>query len=80
MKTVNTSTAIQELKALFIADLKKRCPLVPDFATCSPKFSDKTTNKLTQSVSEYVRLRGHFIERTGNTGRLVDDRKAYWIR
>lgn len=69
--------AIKRLKQLFLSDLKAHCPLVPEFALCTPDFKDTSTNKLTQCVFEYVRLRGHFIERTGNTGRLVDDRKTY---
>ena len=77
MNTVNISTALQELKALFIADLKKRCPLVPEFALCVPKYNDKTTNGLTKCVADYIRLSGCFVERTGNEGRVIDDRQTY---
>ena len=76
MKTVNTSTALQELKALFITDLKKHCPLVPDFAICVPKYNDSTTNGLTKCVADYIRLSGCFVERTGNEGRVIDDRQT----
>jgi hypothetical protein len=69
--------AIKQLKALFIADLKKRCPLVPDFALCTPDYKDTTSNGLTRCVIDYIKLLGYHVERTGNEGRVIDSRQTY---
>jgi hypothetical protein len=68
--------AIKQLKALFIDDLKKRCPSLPDIAVYAPSFNDKTSNGLTKCVIDFLRLSGYFVERTGNEGRVIDNRQT----
>ena len=70
-----SKNAINQLKNLFIADKKKRFPNVPDFAIVAPEYKDTSTNGLTKCVYDHLALNGYFVERTGNEGRIIDDRK-----
>lgn len=73
----NSKIAINYLKSLFVQDLKTRLPNVPSFAIVAPEYKDTSTSGLSKCVYDYVRLRGYFIERSSNEGRIIDDRKTY---
>jgi len=68
--------AIKQLKTLYIKDKRSRFPNVPDMAIVAPEYSDKKTNGLTKCVYDYVALMGYFVERTGNEGRVIDNRQT----
>jgi hypothetical protein len=67
--------ALQRLKELKIKDSQEKYPSVPDYAVPVPKYSDKSANGLTKCVIDWLLLSGHFAERTGNQGRVIDQRK-----
>jgi len=68
--------AFKQLKNLFTIDQIKRFPNVPDNARFTPVYSDRKTNSLTKCVIDYIRLSGYFVERSGNEGRVIDNRKT----
>lgn len=70
-------TALDLLKQLKLDQLKKEYPSVPEYALPKPDYSDKNANALTKAVIEFLILSGHFAERTGNEGRMIDNRKTY---
>ena len=67
--------AFKHLKSLFTIDQIKRFPTVPDNARFTPAYSDRKTNSLTKCVIDYIRLSGYFVERSGNEGRIIDNRE-----
>src|SRR3989304_2461140 len=46
---------------------------VPNFAIPKSKFSDKTSNGLTQCILTWLRLQGHYATRINTTGRKLKD-------
>lgn len=68
--------SFKQLKELYLSDQRKRFPSVPEHGRCIPTYSDKTTNGLTKCIIDYIRLRGFFIERTGNEGRIIDNNRV----
>lgn len=68
------SEEVKMLENMADADAKRRFPNVPYLAPRT--YSDKTTNELSKCVIDFLRLKGHHCERTGNEGRLIDNRKA----
>lgn len=68
------SKAILFLEKLALDAAKKRYPNVPYLA---PRvYRDDSANELTKCVVDFLKLEGHFCERTGNEGRVIDHRKA----
>ena len=68
--------AIDKLKELYLTANKKKYPSIPDFARCTPNYSDKTANGLTKSIIDFINLTGYQAERISNTGRQLDNRKT----
>jgi hypothetical protein len=70
-------TPLQTLKQLKQEEQRKLYPNVPDHGMKPVKYEDKTANGLTKCILDFLNLSGHFAERTGNEGRVIDGRKAY---
>lgn len=70
------SEAFDELIRLYLEEHRKKYPAIPDSYRAIPKFEDKTTNGLTKCIITFLRLKGHHVERTGNEGRIVDNRQT----
>ena len=70
------SLAVKLLEGLANEAVKRRFPATPEKYLCPRKYSDKNTNELTKCVIDFLRLKGHFVERTGNEGRVIDNRKV----
>lgn len=62
------NAAIAELKQLYLKDHRERYPSLPEAARFAPQYSDKTANKLTTCITDYLRLKGAFASRVNNTG------------
>jgi len=69
------SAAFAELRELFLIENRRKYPAIPDNYRVVPKFEDKTTNGLTRCVLTFLKLKCHHCERTGNEGRIIDDRQ-----
>ncbi|GAB2784468.1 hypothetical protein GCM10027275_30840 [Rhabdobacter roseus] len=54
-----------------------RHPSLPQHALPKAKFSDRTTNGLTNAVITYIRLLGGQAERISVEGRVIDRRKTF---
>ena len=70
-------TPLDKLKQLLREEQLRKYPSVPENYHRAIKLTDKTANGLTKCVSEYLRLKGYWCERTGNEGRVIDTRKTY---
>jgi hypothetical protein len=70
-------TALEKLRQLKLAKTKEMYPNVPDIALPKTEYNDRSANGLTRCVLDYLLLSGHFCERTGNEGRVIDGRKTY---
>jgi hypothetical protein len=68
---------IEILKQLKLAKTKELYPNVPDIALPKIEYNDRSANGLTKCVLDFLLLSGHFCERTGNEGRVIDGRKTY---
>jgi len=69
--------AIDRLRQLKIAKTREMCPNVPEIALPKTEYNDRSANGLTKCVLDFLNLSGHFAERTGNEGRVIDGRKTY---
>jgi hypothetical protein len=68
------SIAVKMLEELSTNEAKRRYPTVPYLA---PRiYKDNSTNELTKCVVDFLRLKGHHCERSGNEGRIIDNRKV----
>jgi len=65
--------AVKHLKELHLEAQKRKYDL-PYYS--SPDFSATTTNGLTKCVLAFLKLKNHFVERSGNEGRVIDNRKT----
>jgi hypothetical protein len=74
---VTQKESFNQLRQLFLIENRIKFPNVPEAYRAVPSYKDSNTNGLTRCVMDYVRLRGYFIERTGNTGRQINDQKTY---
>ena len=63
--------AIEHLKALALAEIKKKHPTVPKHALPRPKYSDRTANGLTKCIIDYINLIGGIAERRNSMGRYL---------
>lgn len=66
------SPELKALNDLAYEDLKKRFTILPVHALPKPKYSDKTANKLTSAIVDFINLKGGFAERISNTGRYIE--------
>jgi hypothetical protein len=73
--TFSERSAITHLKELHLQDSRLKHPELPYYS--SPPFSATKTNSLTKIVQHFLRLKGHHCERTGNEGRVIDQRQTY---
>ena len=69
------SNSIIYLEEIALLAAKKRYPNVPYLAPRT--YRDDTTNSLTKCVVDFLKLEGLFCERTGNEGRVIDNRKQF---
>jgi hypothetical protein len=70
-------SSLEQLRQLKLAKTREMYPNVPDIALPKTEYNDKSANGLTRCVLDYLLLSGHFCERTGNEGRVIDGRKTY---
>jgi len=70
----NKDKAFAELSDLFLKENIHKYPSLP-YRTI-PKWNDKTTNGLTRCIIDFLRLSGYHAERTGNEGRVIDNRQT----
>lgn len=63
--------AIEHLKALVLAETRKKHPIVPEHALPGPKYSDRTANGLTKCIIDYINLIGGIAERRNSMGRYL---------
>lgn len=75
-KPTSAPKALDILKELYLTANKKKYPSIPDFARCTPKYTDKTANGLTKCIIDFLNLTGAQAERISNTGRQLDKRKT----
>ncbi|MEO8236082.1 MAG: hypothetical protein ABI549_11755 [Flavobacterium sp.] len=68
------SEAIKALEQLAFENLKVKFPSFP--FPPKPKYNDTSTNQLTKSVIDYIRLSGGQAERVNSTGFMKDSRKT----
>jgi hypothetical protein len=68
---------LEHLRQLKLAKTKEMYPNVPDIALPKIEYNDRSANGLTKMVLDFLLLSGHFCERTGNEGRVIDGRKTY---
>lgn len=69
-------TALQLLTELAKQYQVEKYPTIPAQCLGVVKYNDKTTNGLTKCVMKYLTLKGYFVERTGNEGRVIDNRQT----
>jgi len=67
---------IKSLKSLSLLELRKKHPNVPDYAIPTPRYTDRTSNGLTECVIDWVNFNGFQAERINSTGRHLDSRKT----
>lgn len=66
---------LKELRQLALAESRRKHPTLPESARYVKFYTDKTANGLTRAIIDFCRLNGHFAERTGCTGRFIDQSK-----
>ncbi len=71
------SEEVKELEQLYTDYLASKYDKTPPFAIPKPKFRDDTTNGLTKCITAYCKIKGIFIERVANMGRMVGNK---WIK
>jgi hypothetical protein len=69
--------ALDKLKELHLAKQIKDYPTYPVNYIGPYKHKPNSTNGLTRCVEDFINLSGYFCERTGNEGRVIDNRKTY---
>ncbi len=75
MTKIHTISGLKKL-AESSASHKKEKYNVPEHAIPKTKYSDRTSNQLTKCIIDWCLLNGHFAERTGNEGRIIDQRQT----
>jgi hypothetical protein len=75
--SIDSIDAIKQLKALYLENNRRRFPSLPDAARVVPAYTDKNTKGLTKCITDYVRLKGYHLERTGCEGRILDQRQTF---
>jgi len=64
---------IQQLKAAYLEENRRKFPNLPQYARVCPKYTDKTANGLTKMILDFLRLYRHQAERIAVTGRYLDN-------
>jgi len=76
--TVNqVISAVKQLKSLHLAAQRIKFPHMPEFARCTPSFSDETANGLTKCIIAWISLMGGQAERISTMGRPIEHRQIY---
>ena len=73
MKAEKTTSALDELRQLDLADRCRKYPNAPAHAIAPARFSDRTSNGLTQCILRWLRLKGFYAVRVTTTGRKLKD-------
>lgn len=71
------SFAVKELERLAFEEKKCMNPNIPVEWLAPRKYVDNNTSGLTKCVYDYLKLKGHHVERIGNEGRIIDKRKTF---
>lgn len=71
------TSAVKELERLANEDAQRKNPTIPLEWLAPRKYADNNTSALTKCVYDLLKLKGHHVERTGNEGRIIDNRKTY---
>lgn len=66
-------TALAELKALALAESRRKHPTLPEYARSIKPYRDSTANGLTRCIIDFLRLYGWQSERINCTGRMMDN-------
>jgi hypothetical protein len=69
-------SAIKQLKKTALEYSRKMRPGFPEAARSVKTYSDKTANGLTRCIIDFCRFNGHLAERTGCTGRYIDNSRV----
>jgi hypothetical protein len=69
--------ALQHLKELALEYDRRKYPNTPDRYRALPRYSENTSNGLTKSVIDFIRLNNWQAERIAVTGKQIDTRKQY---
>jgi hypothetical protein len=59
---------LDQLKALYLEQNKRKHPNFPDAYRVVPKYSDKTANGLTNCIVDFLNFSGHMASRINNMG------------
>jgi hypothetical protein len=70
------SEAVKMLERLATDEAIRLHPNTPQHYIAPRTYRDDTANSLSKCVNDFLRLKGNFCERTGNEGRVIDQRKA----
>jgi hypothetical protein len=68
------SEAVKMLEAMADKADRLKHPNLPYYV--ANKYRDDTSSGLTKCVIDFLKLSGHFCERSGNEGRIIDQRKT----
>lgn len=69
-------TALQTLNELAKQKKIEKYKGYPLHCLTFDTYKDKTTNELTKSVMAWLKLHNYHVERTGNEGRIIDQRQT----
>lgn len=67
--------ALSHLRELHLADSRIKHPELPYHS--APTFSATKTNDIAKCIKHFLKLKGHHCERTGNEGRVIDQRETF---
>jgi hypothetical protein len=67
---------IKLLKELALAHSRTKHPTLPEHARTVHNYNPKTANGLSRCIIDFLNFSGHQAERTGNTGRYLDNSKV----
>lgn|SRR3990167_1955945 len=73
----NRSESLKKLKEFALKRKRKQHPHWPDHILTAKNYSDKTANKLTEAIKEFLQMSGWQAERINCMGRMIDRRKTY---
>jgi hypothetical protein len=65
-------TPLHNLKALYMAENRRRFPNLPEPVRTCPKWTDRTAGGLQTMIQDFLRLNGWQCERISVTGRYID--------
>ena len=73
----NSKEYIKKLKELYLEKNRLKYPNLPESVRFAPNYTDQNTNGLTKCVIDFLKLNGFHCERTGNEGRVINNRRVH---